>query len=97
MNGKFAASEIWVNTLTPEDIAASEREYQARRREKRRRIDVRFAPRTDAERRSQKYSAPPKPKLSALAFSQRCDRLIDAMERLAARDRRNRMLSVLEF
>jgi hypothetical protein len=95
VNGKFT-EVCWQNTLTPERAAAIERDYQANRREERRRIDARFAPRTDAERRSQKFSAPPKH--SRAEIEQLADRLIAAMERLAAgRDRRNQMLRILEF
>jgi hypothetical protein len=41
INGKHP-SEIWVIGTTPEEDAASERAYQARRREERRRIDAKF-------------------------------------------------------
>jgi hypothetical protein len=93
ISGNFLPSEIWVNLLTPERAAAIERSYQEQRREQRRRIDAKFTTNQftgEPERRSQ-VTAPTKPSLAE--FEKRCDRLIRAMERLAAaRDRRRRMM-----
>jgi hypothetical protein len=93
ISGHFLPSEIWVNLLTPERAAAIERSYQEQRREERRRIDARFAPRTDTERRSQKFSAAPKPKMSLAEFDRQCNRIIRAMERLAVRRNQKNLLN----
>jgi hypothetical protein len=53
INGRFAAEEIWVNLLTPERIAESERDYQSKRREERRRIDMKFESRSIVKRYAQ--------------------------------------------
>ena len=97
ISGKFLPSEIWVNLLTPERAAAIERSYQEQRHEERRGIDARFAPRTDAERRSQKFSAPPKPKMSLAEFDRRCNRLIRAMERLTDQNAVQNQKRLLDF
>jgi hypothetical protein len=94
MSGKILDSEIWVNTLTLERIAALERNFQANRHAERRRIDARFG----TEVRNKRYQVPElafrptRPPAPALTFAQRCDRLIRAMElQAAARDRRNKL------
>ncbi len=51
--GRFAAEEIWVNLLTPERAAALERDYQSKRREERRRIDMKFESRSIVKRFAQ--------------------------------------------
>src|SRR5882757_3295962 len=99
INGRFAVTHS--NTLTPERAAALERSYLAGRREVRRRIDAKFNTRSDSpQRRSvdsllrrfrvQNFRSTRKPSLAE--FGQMCDALLRRMERLAARQRRNRML-----
>jgi hypothetical protein len=87
VNGRLVHdSEIWVNALTPERIVEIERNFQAKRREERGRIDSRFAPRTDRarfQRYTETFNPTNRKSANLAAFGKRCDRLIDAMERLA--------------
>jgi len=75
--GRFAAEEIWVNLLTPERVDALERDYQSKRREERKRIDMKFESRSIVKRYAQPTMQFNRPNPSAFESLKRQERELE--------------------
>ena len=75
--GRFAAEEVWVNLLTPERVDALERDYQSKRREERRRIDMKFESRSIVKRYAQPTMRFNRPNPSAFESLKRQERELE--------------------